>query len=447
MKIQKLSLEERKTTFDEVELSFTKEQAIEEAKRCLDCKNPLCVQGCPAKVNIPDFIRAIKNEDFDNALEIIRENNFFPSICGRICQHEMQCEGNCVLKNTAEGSINIGALERFVGDNAEQKFEQKLNGKVAAIIGSGPSGLTAAAILALNGINVKVFEISNSFGGVIKYGVPEFRLPKKIVSKELKLLHDLGIDFEPNSKIAEETIEELSEKFDVVFMGTGVGSTRKLNVPGKELKGIISAMKFLVNLNQNDVSLVSKDENVVVVGAGYVGIDAARSAIRLGAKVKCITVASRENAEKSVSPKDYLEAEEEGVEFLFNYSIDSFEPKDEINVGTVHYTNGKKDFIEADKVILAIGQEHDCEELKKPLRKEDGCVEVNKKHQTKIKNVFAAGDCVHGPKTVIEAIANGREAAKEMLQYLKKIEEEKQIKEQKDIVEKDVLKNKGDNIE
>jgi NADPH-dependent glutamate synthase beta subunit-like oxidoreductase len=132
---------------------------------------------------------------------------------------------------------------------------------------------------------------------------------------------------------------------------------------------------------------------------------------------------------------------------LFNYSVDSFEPKDEINVGTVHYTNGKKDFIEADKVILAIGQEHDCEELKKPLRKEDGCVEVNKKHQTKIKNVFAAGDCVHGPKTVIEAIANGREAAKEMLQYLKKIEEEKQIKEQKDIVEKDVLKNKGDNIE
>ncbi|MDD3084229.1 MAG: FAD-dependent oxidoreductase, partial [Candidatus ainarchaeum sp.] len=316
MQVPKISLDERKTTFKEVEIGFNEEQALQEANRCLNCANPTCVEGCPAKVNIPGFIKAFKEGRILDAIEIIREKNFFPSICGRICQHERQCEGNCVLSKTKDGPVNIGGLERFIGDFATLPESKKLNGKKVAIIGSGPSGLTAAAYLALKGLNVCVFEVSNSFGGVIKYGVPEFRLPKKTVSRELTMLHGLGIDFEPNSKIAEESIEELSKKFDVVFIGTGVGSSKKLNIPGSNLKGIISAMKFLVNLNQNNVPMVSPNENVVIIGAGYVGIDAARSVIRLGAKATCVTISSREDAEKSVSSKDYLEAEEEGVKFL-----------------------------------------------------------------------------------------------------------------------------------
>lgn len=443
MQIPKISIGERKNSFKEVEIGFTEEEALKEANRCLNCKNPLCVEGCPANVNIPLFIKAFKEGRLQDAAEIIREKNFFPSICGRICQHEKQCEGNCILAKTKEGAVNIGGIERFIGDQAKLSSPRKLNGKKVAIVGSGPSGLTAAAYLALEGVNVFVFETTNSFGGVIKYGVPEFRLPKETVSKDLIMLHELGIDFEPNSKISEDLIEEVSKNYDAIFVGTGVGATKKLSIPGSDLKGIISAMKFLVNLNQSGVPMVSPGENVVVIGAGYVGIDASRSAIRLGANVKCITAATREDAQKSVSPKDYLDAEE-GVEFLFGYNVDKFESdEDNDKVKKIFYTNGEKGSVQVDKVIIAIGQEHDKSELKNPLRNPElGCIEVNKKYQTKIKNVFAAGDCVHGPKTVIEAIANGRDAAKEILHYFKKIDEEIELKSQKDLIEKEVSKNK-----
>ncbi len=420
MDVPKIPIEERKNTFKEVEMSFTQEEALAEANRCLQCENPLCVKGCPANVMIPKFIKEFREGNIDKAAEIIREKNFFPSICGRICQHEKQCEGNCILAKAGK-PILIGALERYIGDNAKHPEKNNLNGKKVAIIGSGPSGLTAAAHLAINGINVKVFERTHALGGVIKYGVPEFRLPKEVVSKELKALHALGIDFEPDAKISEDTVKELSQQFDAVFVGTGVGSARELDVEGKELKGITQSMKFLVNLNQSDMPMINKEDNVVVVGAGYVGIDASRSAIRLGAKkVTCVTISTREEAEKGVSPKDYKEAEEEGVEFKFGLTVDKFSGNEEGNVARVHFKNGEEGFIEANKVIIAIGQTHNKDKLRKPLRDEEkGCVLVNEKHQTKIENVFAAGDCVHGPKTVIEAIDKGRRAAEEMLAYLK----------------------------
>ncbi len=441
MKMPLIPIEERLTTFNEVEMSLSHEQAIAEANRCLQCASPTCIEGCPAKVLIPDFIKAFKEKRIEDAAEIIRESNFFPSICGRICQHEKQCEASCILAKTGD-PICIGGLERFIGDNAPPpKNEKKFNGKKAAIIGSGPSGLTAAAHLALQGINVTVFESSNAFGGVIKYGVPEFRLPKETVSKELKILHDLGIDFEPNSKIAEESLEEVSKKFDLVFVGTGVGKARKLDLPGHELKGVLSAMKFLVNLNQSGMPMINPEEKVIVIGAGYVGIDASRSAVRLGAKVTCITVSKREDALKSVTEKDYLEAEEEGVKFMFGLKVTGFEGKEKVE--KVLYENGEKGFVEADRVIYAIGQEHDEDELKKPLRdSENGCIQVNKKHQTKIENVFAAGDCVHGPKTVVHAIAAGRGAAKAMIRYLDKKEKDKQEKEQAIEIQKELAKHK-----
>ena len=414
-----LDLEKRKTTFEEVEKSYTLEEALAEANRCLQCADPLCMKGCPAKVNIPKFIKLFKEGKINESAKIIRERNYFPSICGRICQHEKQCEGNCILAKAGK-QINIGKLERYVGDNATYPKKKKTNGKKVAVIGSGPSGLTVAANLALKGISVTVFERTHALGGVIKYGVPEFRLPKAVVAKELRALHELGIDFEPDAKVSDEYIKKIAKEYDAVFLGTGVGMARKLDVQGSELKGIIPAMKFLVHLNQSDMPLINENDNVVVVGAGYVGIDAARSAVRLGAKkVTCVTVASREDAEKGVSKKDYIEAEEEGVKFLFGLMVDKFESKDNENVSSVHYTNGENGIIKADKVIVAIGQQQDEDDFKQPLRdSKNGMVKVNENHKTRMKNVFAAGDCVHGPKTVIEAIAMGRDAAKEICGFL-----------------------------
>jgi glutamate synthase (NADPH) small chain len=419
MEMPKLSINQRKKTFDEVELGFTRQQAIEEANRCLQCKNPQCMEGCPARVNIPKFIKELREGHIEKAAETIRESNFFPSICGRICQHERQCEGKCILAKTGK-PINIGGLERFVGDNAEfPKNQKNIDGKKAAIIGSGPSGLTVAAILAREGIDVTVFEGTNSFGGVIKYGVPNFRLPKETVARELKNLQELGIDFEPNSKISEESIQQISKEFDIVFVGTGVGKARKLNVPGAELKGVSSAMKFLVNLNQSEIPTIKEGDKLIVIGGGYVGIDAARAGLRLGAEVTVVTIASREDSIKSISEKDFIEAEEEGVKFMFGLEVTKLEGNEKVE--KVYYSNGTKGYLEADKVIYAIGQIHDEDLIKQPLRDDEkGCVVVNEKYQTKIINVFAAGDCVHGPKTVIHAIAAGRDAAKEMIDFLKK---------------------------
>ncbi len=441
MKVPLLPLDERKTTFKEVEVGFTQEEAQKEANRCLQCKDPRCVKGCPAGVNIPLFIKLFREGKIDESAEVIRESEFFPSICGRICQHEKQCEGSCILSKAKEGAVCIGGIERYIGDHSKMPKQEKKNGKNVAIIGSGPSGLTTAAVLSLAGVNAVVMEGTNTFGGVIKYGVPEFRLPKEVVAREIAGLHDLGIDFEPNAKIDADSLEEMSKKYDAVFVGTGVGKPRLLTSEGSQLKGVLSAMKFLVNLNQSGIVTISPGEKVVVVGAGYVGIDAARSAVRLGGKVTCITKATREDAMKSVTEKDYVEAEEEGVKFMFGVSVDRFEGTEKVE--RVHYTNGEKGFIEVDKVISAIGQDHDNDSLKSVIKTgPDGNIIVNKKKQTIVPNVFAAGDCVHGPKTVIEAIATGRDAAKSILKYLDKIDEKKAEKEQSDLIKKDLAKHK-----
>lgn len=419
MNVPMLSIEERKTTFKEVEMGFTPEQAVLEANRCLQCKEPACVKGCPAGVNIPGFIKAFREGDIVKAISVIREKNFFPSICGRICQQEKQCEGSCILGKTPNGPVCIGGLERFIGDNAPYPPRRNLVGKKIAVIGSGPSGLAVAAYLSQIGMHVTILEGTNAFGGVIKYGVPEFRLPKEVVSKELAGLHSLGIDFEPNAKIDEEGLESISKKFDAVFIGTGVGKPRLLDVPGSSLKGVMSAMKFLININQSNIPMIAKGEKVLVVGAGYVGIDAARSAVRLGGEVTCITVASEKEAFKNVSLKDYEEAKEEGVKFIFEAKIKEILGKEHVEAAMyLNHISGK---IECTKVICAIGQEHDEDSLKTPIRTgKNGCIEVNENLQTTISNVFAAGDCVHGPKTVIHAIDAGRKTAQSIIKYLDK---------------------------
>jgi glutamate synthase (NADPH/NADH) small chain len=419
MKVPSLPLDERKNTFKEVEIGFTAEQALAEANRCLQCSSPKCMDGCPAGVNIPKFIKSFREGNIIEAVSIIREKNFFPSVCGRICQQEKQCEGSCILSKTPEGAVCIGGIERFIGDNAPYPPRRNLVGKKIAIIGSGPSGLATAAYLSQIGMHVTVFEGTNSFGGVMKYGVPDFRLPKDVIARELAGLHALGIDFEPNSKIVEESLESVSKKFDAVFIGTGVGKSRILDVPGSGLKGVMSAMKFLINLNQSNIQMIAKGEKVVIVGAGYVGIDAARSAIRLGGEVTCVTIASEKNAFKSVSPKDYEEAKEEGVKFIFEAKVKEIQGKEKVE--KVIYSNHLEGGVECTKVICAIGQEHDEDSLKAPIRVgKTGCIEVNESFQTTIPNVFAAGDCVHGPKTVIHAIDTGRKASQAIVKYLDK---------------------------
>jgi glutamate synthase (NADPH/NADH) small chain len=290
-------------------------------------------------------------------------------------------------------------------------------------------------------MNVTVMEGTNTFGGVIKYGVPEFRLPKEIVARKLAGLHDLEIDFEPNVKIDADILEEMVKNYDAVFMGTGVGKPKMLTNEGHELKGIMNAMKFLVNLNQSALPMISPGEKVVVVGAGYVGLDAARSAIRLGGKVTCITMATKEESYAAVVEKDYLEAEEEGVKFIFGVQVEKFEGNE--HVEKVHYKNSESGVLEADKVIIAIGQQHDNESLKNIIKiGPDGCILVNKNKQTIVPNLFAAGDCVHGPKTVIAAITAGREAAKAIIKYLDKKDMEKAEAEQRKLIEEAIEKQK-----
>ncbi|MCX6804006.1 MAG: FAD-dependent oxidoreductase [Candidatus Diapherotrites archaeon] len=448
MKVPIIPLAERKTTFKEVETGFTKEQAITEAMRCIQCPVPNCVKGCPAEVNIPSFIKIFREGDTKKAADIIREKNFFPSICGRICQHEKQCEGNCILNKTKEGAVCIGGIERYIGDNTPYPERRNLAGKHIAIIGSGPSGLSAAAYLSQIGMHVTVLEGTNTFGGVIKYGVPEFRLPKDVVARELSGLQDLGIDFEPNSKIGEESLEQVSKRYDAVFIGTGVGKARILDIPGSGLKGVMSAMKFLVNLNQSGLQMVAPNEKLAVIGAGYVGMDAARSAIRLGGNVTCITTETEEQLKQRISLKDFEEAKEEDVKFIFGVKVKEFLGTEKVE--KLIYENHVRGEIDCDKVVCAIGQEHDEDSLKAPLRTgKDGCIEVNEMNQTKIPNVFAAGDCVHGPKTVIQAIDSGRKTAESIIKYLdgkmasealgmKHIDESQQVKKIADESNKDI---------
>ncbi len=432
-KMPLLPIEERLSNFKEVELGYSRGKALEEASRCLECKEPKCVQGCAVGIDIPSFIREIKQENEARAIEIIEKGNPFPRVCGRICQHEMQCERACIL--AAKGSaIAIGALERYVSDNnASAQFQKEKNGKRIAVIGSGPSGLTVAKRLALLGYSVKVFEAGTSFGGIIKYGVPEFRLPKSIVEEEIKGLIALGVEFEPHAHINEAgDFDALLKEFDAVFFGVGVGEARRLEIKGKHLEGIFPAVKFLVNVNmQLGESVINKGERVVVIGSGFVGLDAARTVIRLGGQA---TIVAREGAEESIIGNEQRrEAEEEGVKFMFGYTpiefvgnvkLEAIKIASAVKIrrkdGRSDYRGGKEtQEIPADKAIVAIGQRPKINKLLLDrIGHKKGLIFAEEHTKTRLSGVFAAGDCVTGPRTVIEAISFGNKAAQDIDEYL-----------------------------
>ena len=429
----------RRRNFEEVNMGFDAETAKKEASRCLQCKNPMCRQGCPVGVNIPAFILKIKNGDFEGARNTITADNNLPSICGRVCPQETQCESRCVLGKKF-GAVAIGALERFAGDyivGGKPVAPAEKVGKSVAVIGSGPAGLSCAADLIKRGFDVTIFEAFHTTGGVLSYGIPEFRLPKRIVKAEIASLEKMGVKIVTNAVIGKSlTIAELKEDFDFIFLGTGAGLPGFMNIPGEGLPGVCSANEFLtrVNLmkamNPDAATPVQRGKNVMVVGAGNVAMDAARTAMRLGADH--VTIVYRRSRTEMPARKEEIEhAEEEGIELKLLTS-----PVEIIGNGKVEKVRlirtelgepdergrrrpidipGSEFEVAADEVIMALGTSPNpvltksCPELKTGPR---GIIAVDEDGRTSVPGVYAGGDAATGAATVILAMSAGKRAAK-----------------------------------
>jgi glutamate synthase (NADPH/NADH) small chain len=447
-------MDERTQCFSEVALGYSKNEAIAEANRCLQCKIPKCVEGCPVGIDIPAFIKQIKEEKFKDALDKIREKNSLPAICGRVCPQENQCMGKCVLGVKGE-PINIGGLERFVADQEAKHSRKALEapkrtgGKVA-VIGSGPAGLTAAAELAKLGHTVTVFEALHALGGVLAYGIPEFRLPKQIVRDEVRYVESLGVRFETNVIVGKIVkMDELFKAgFDAVFIGSGAGLPMFLGVPGENLKGIYSANEFLIRVNLMKAyrfpeynTPVKVGKKVAVIGGGNSAMDSARSALRLGGEV---TVIYRRTEELMPARREEVaNTKEEGVHFEFLAAPVRFigDDKDWVKVvECIRMGLGKPDasgrrrpvamkgsefVVDADAVIVAIGQKSNPLPVRGEKQvevTEHGTIVVNEETgKSRMPGVFAAGDVVTGNATVISAMAGGKRAAYAIHEYLMKM--------------------------
>lgn len=451
----------RARNFDEVALGYTDEQAIDEAKRCLSCKNRPCVSGCPVNIAIPEFVARVAEGDFEGAYRIISAASSLPAVCGRVCPQENQCEGKCVRGIKGE-SVGIGRLERFVADrhNAVALSEETPvtpNGHKVAVIGSGPSGLTCAGDLAKKGYEVTVFEALHTPGGVLVYGIPEFRLPKAIVASEIEGLKRLGVQFAVNTVIGRTfTVEELMNEqgFEAVFIGSGAGLPRFMNIPGENLKGVYSANEFLTRINlmkayrPDSDTPVSCGKRVAVVGGGNVAMDAARCALRLGAEE--VSIVYRRSLDELPARKEEVEhAREEGVTFhlLTNPTAicgyhNPEEPRDPRNGLVTGLTCEKMELgepdatgrrspvpvkgsgftLSCDTVIMAIGTSpNPLIKSTTPgltVNRRGGIVVEETTGLTSLSGVYAGGDAVTGAATVILAMGAGKTAATAIDQFL-----------------------------
>ena len=449
----------RARDFDEVTLGYTEEMAVLEAERCLNCKNMPCVSGCPVNIRIPEFIKKIRELDFEGAYKIISESSSLPAVCGRVCPQENQCEKYCVRGIKGE-SVGIGRLERFVADwhNAHSEIsvkDIKKNGKRVAVVGSGPSGLACATDLARLGYGVTVFEALHTAGGVLVYGIPEFRLPKSIVKREVDNLRALGAEIMTNVIIGKTlTVDELLENgYDAVYIASGAGLPSFMGIEGEGLKGVYSANEFLTRSNlmkaykENPDTPIMKGGKVAVVGGGNVAMDAARTAMRLGAD-KVYIIYRRSMDELPARREEVLHAEEEGIEFclLTNptrilgltdpekkadpkygfvtgiecVKMELLEP-DEKGRRRPREILGSEFTIDVDSVIMSIGTtpnpliKNTTEGLNVNSR---GGIIVDERSQTSRTGVYAGGDAVTGAATVISAMGAGKEAAREIHAYL-----------------------------
>lgn len=446
--------EERVLNFDEVPLGYSPEQAVREAERCLMCKNPRCIEGCPVEVDIPGFILLVREGDFVGAARKIRETNMLPAVCGRVCPQESQCEAVCVLAKRGE-PVAVGRLERFVADyEREHGLEEPLQqapptGKRIAVVGSGPAGLTCAADLARLGHDVTVFEALHEFGGVLVYGIPEFRLPKRILRSEVERLRELGVKLEKNAVIGKlDTVENLmhDEGFDAVFIGTGAGLPVFMGIPGENLLGVYSANEYLTRSNlmrayeaEGADTPIARGKRVMVVGGGNVAMDAARTAIRLRAE-RVILAYRRSRDEMPARIEEIAHAEEEGVDFqLLTVPIEFLgDEQGRLRAATMQRMElGEPDADGRRRPVPIVGSEYE-EPIDvaviaigagaNPLiRQTTPGLEVNRKGYivtdpetgaTSLPGVYAGGDIVTGSATVIEAMGAGRRAAAAIHRYL-----------------------------
>ena len=443
----------RATNFEEVCLGYNMEEAMEEASRCINCKNAKCIQGCPVAINIPGFIKEIKNGNIEEAYKVIGQSSALPAICGRVCPQESQCEGQCIRGIKGE-PISIGKLERFVADYALENDikpvgAEKTNGHKVAVIGSGPSGLTCAGDLAKLGYEVTVFEALHELGGVLVYGIPEFRLPKqKVVAKEIEKVKELGVKFETNVVIGKSTtIDQLIEEegFEAVFIGSGAGLPKFMGIPGENANGVFSANEYLTRSNlmkafdENYDTPICAGTKVAVVGGGNVAMDAARTALRLGAEVHIVYRRSEEELPARV--EEVHHAKEEGIIFDLLTNPKEILVDDNGNVTGMTVIKmelgepdasgrrrpvevpGSEYTIDVDTVIMSLGTSPNplisstTEGLE--INKWKCIVADENNGKTSKEGVYAGGDAVTGAATVILAMGAGKAAAKGIDEYLR----------------------------
>lgn len=437
---------ERIRNFDEVALGYTAKLAKDEADRCLNCKNAPCMSGCPVGVHIPDFIANVKQGNIQGAYRVLKNDNNLAAICGRVCPQENQCEKHCVRKDKLGGSVAIGNLERYVADQAiangyDEKPQIVKIGKRVAVVGSGPASLSCAADLARCGVDVTMYEALHEAGGVLVYGIPEFRLPKALVKKEIDKVRALGVDIEINVVVGKTIfIEELLFEYDAVFIGTGAGVPMLLKVKGENLNGVYSANEYLTRINlmkaykKDAITPVKRGKNVVVVGAGNVAMDSARTALRMGANVKLVYRRGRE--EMPARKEEINHAEEEGVEFLLLANPVEIIGDEQGNVKAVKCiemqlgepdasgrrspipVEGSEFTVDCDEVIVALGT------TPNPIIKRSmpslettkkGTIVADENGLTNIPRLYAGGDAMTGAATVILAMGAGKRSAQAIL--------------------------------
>jgi glutamate synthase (NADPH/NADH) small chain len=444
----------RVNNFDEVNLGYNKEQAVKEASRCLQCSKPQCVAGCPVNIDIPKFIKYIKEGKAGRAIKVIKKTNNLPGVCGRVCPQEDQCEKLCIL-TAQKKPVAVGYLERYASENEESLEVPKIekNGKKVAIVGSGPAGLTCAADLAVKGFKVVMLEALHKAGGVLTYGIPEFRLPKKIVENEVKFIEELGVEIVPNSIVGQlHSLDEMIGKFDAVFIGSGAGLPYFLKIPGENLRNVYSANEFLTRVNLMKAykfpeykTPIKRGGNVVVVGGGNVAMDAARTARRLGSNV---TIVYRRSFDEMPARREEIHhAKEEGIQFLLLTNPVRVVGKENVSgVECVQMMLGEPDesgrrrpvpiensefIVECDTFVVAIGQGPNPLITKTSQLRHNakGNLIVNENLMTSKPGVFAGGDIVASGEnaTVIKAMGDGKLAAKSIEFWVK---QEKLIKEE-----------------